>query len=137
MPAERPQKPGAELWAWLFLHAPDLADVPPNLPPGPYGDALALANKAKFTVEELDAYQKVRDEIRQVIEIARARWLEGKIEGKIEEAARAVLTVFRVRGIAVVDPVRERILAAKDPARLQRWHERAIMAASADEVIDA
>ena|GEM_PF-3008711 len=61
---------------------------------------------------------------------------EGRNEGRTEEAARAVLTVLRVRGIAVPDAARERILAEKDPARLERWHERAILAASVAEVID-
>ncbi len=55
-----------------------------NLTPGPYGDALDLANKAKFTETELQAYEKARDEIRQVHEIAEARWAEGKAEGKAE-----------------------------------------------------
>jgi hypothetical protein len=45
-----------------------------------------------------------------------------------------VLTVLRVRGIAVSDTNRERILAEKDPARLERWHERAILATSVAEV---
>ncbi|MFT3776640.1 MAG: hypothetical protein QM820_65715 [Minicystis sp.] len=61
---------------------------------------------------------------------------EGRDEGRAEEAARAVLTVLRVRGIAVPDGARERILAEKDPARLERWHERAILAASIAEVLD-
>ena len=61
---------------------------------------------------------------------------EGRDEGRAEEAARAVLTVLRVRGLAVPDATRERILAEKDPARLERWHERAILAASVAEVID-
>jgi hypothetical protein len=30
----------------------------------------------------------------------------------------------------------ERILAEKDPARLERWHERAIFAASVADVLD-
>jgi hypothetical protein len=47
-----------------------------------------------------------------------------------------VLAVLRVRGLAVPDAVRERILGEKDPARLERWHERAILAASAAEVLD-
>ena len=47
-----------------------------------------------------------------------------------------MLTVLRVRGIAVPDAARERILAEKDPARLERWLERAIVAASVAEVID-
>ncbi|HZF47798.1 MAG TPA: Rpn family recombination-promoting nuclease/putative transposase, partial [Polyangiaceae bacterium] len=78
MPAQRPNKPGAELWAWLFVHATELTEVPADLTPGPYADALELANKAKFTAAELEAYQKVRDEIRQVLEIAEARFAEGE-----------------------------------------------------------
>ena len=53
-----------------------------------------------------------------------------------ETRAGDMLTVLRVRGIAVPDAVRERILAEKDPARLGRWMERAILAASVAEVID-
>ncbi len=59
----------------------------------------------------------------------------GRDEGRAEEAARAVLTAFRVRGIAVPDATRERILAEKDPSLLERWHERAILAASVSEVL--
>ena len=61
---------------------------------------------------------------------------KGRDEGRTEEAARAVLTVLRVRGIAVPDAARQRILTEKDPALLSRWHERAILAASVAEVID-
>jgi hypothetical protein len=60
----------------------------------------------------------------------------GKIEGLAEARARDVLTVLRVRGITVPDGTRERILAEKDPSLLERWHERAILAASVAEVID-
>ncbi|WP_438016706.1 hypothetical protein WMF18_38860 [Sorangium sp. So ce315] len=61
---------------------------------------------------------------------------EGLNEGRAEEAARAVLTALRVRGIAVPDAARERILAEKDPETLERWHERAVVAASLAEVLD-
>jgi hypothetical protein len=60
----------------------------------------------------------------------------GRDEGRAEEAARAVLAVLRVRGLTVPDAARERILAEKDPGRLQRWHERAILAASVAEMMD-
>lgn len=43
---------------------------------------------------------------------------------KVAEGARAVLTVLRVRGISVMDAARERILAQKDPERLERWLEK-------------
>lgn len=57
-------------------------------------------------------------------------------EGEAIARARDVLTVFRVRGITVPDAARERILAERDPAHLERWHERAILAASVTEVLD-
>ena len=61
---------------------------------------------------------------------------KGRTEGRTEEAARAVLTVLRVRGLAVPDEVRERILAQKDPERLERWLEKAAVAASVAAVLD-
>jgi hypothetical protein len=61
---------------------------------------------------------------------------EGRVEGRTEEAARNLLTVLRVRGIAVPDAVRERILAQKDPERLERWLEKAAVAASVNAVLD-
>ena len=61
---------------------------------------------------------------------------EGLSEGRAEEAARNVLAALRVRGIAVPDAVRERILAQKDLEILERWHDRAIVAASLAEVLD-
>jgi hypothetical protein len=61
---------------------------------------------------------------------------QGRDEGRVEEAVRAVLTALRVRGIAVPDTARERIMAEKDPERLERWYERAIVAPSLDDVLD-
>ena len=61
---------------------------------------------------------------------------EGRAEGRTEEAARALLTVLRVRGLAVPDTVRERILAQKDPELLERWLEKAAVASSVAAVID-
>ncbi len=61
----------------------------------------------------------------------------GRDEGRAETHVRDVLTVLRVRGLVVSDADRERILAEKDPARLERWLERAILAPSVAEVIGA
>jgi len=61
---------------------------------------------------------------------------QGRDEGRAEEAARNLLTVLRVRGIAVPDVARERILAERDPERLERWVERAVVATSLAEVLD-
>jgi hypothetical protein len=57
-------------------------------------------------------------------------------QGRTEEAARALLTVLRARGIAVPDVTRERILAQKEPDRLERWLERAATASSIADVLD-
>ena len=57
-------------------------------------------------------------------------------EGRVEGRAEGLLTVLRVRGIAVPDAVRERILAEKDPGRLERWLEKAVTATSVATVID-
>lgn len=57
-------------------------------------------------------------------------------EGRTETQANAVLTVLRVRGIAVSDAARKRILAQRDLQHLERWLERAITAASIGDVLD-
>ena len=69
------------------MHAPELTEVPADLPPGPYGEALELANEAKFTVAELQAYEKARDEIRQVLEYGGGEVGRGSVKG--ETAAKA------------------------------------------------
>ncbi|XXX82633.1 hypothetical protein WMF30_28160 [Sorangium sp. So ce134] len=57
-------------------------------------------------------------------------------QGRIEEAARALLTVLHARGIAVPEAARERIVAQKDPERLERWLEKAATASALTEVLD-
>ena len=139
MPAQRPNKPGAELWAWLFVHATELTEVPADLTPGPYADALELANKAKFTAAELEAYQKVRDEIRQVLEIAEARWAEGKAEGEIKgeiKAKRGTLLRLLVRaGLVLTETERARIEACVDAEALDRWIDNVFGAKTVAEVL--
>jgi hypothetical protein len=56
-------------------------------------------------------------------------------QGLREARAHDVLTVLRARGIAVPDAVRERILTQKDPECLERWLEKAAVAASVTEVL--
>ena len=61
---------------------------------------------------------------------------QGRAEARTETQANAVLTVLRVRGIAVPDAARTHILAQKDLQRLERWLEKATVATSIGEVID-
>lgn len=101
--------------------------------------------RAKFYYDLL--YNSLNEAARQALEammkgyeyqsdFARKYVAQGRDEGRVEEAARAVLTTFRVRGIAVPEAARERILAEKDAERLERWHERAIVATTVSEVLD-
>ena len=61
---------------------------------------------------------------------------QGRTEGRAEEAGRAVLTVLRARGLVVPEAARERILAQKDPERLERWLEKAAVAAAVVAIFD-
>jgi hypothetical protein len=62
-------------------------------------------------------------------------WEDARAEAKAEAKAEDVLTVLRVRGIAVPAAVRKRILAERNLKLLKRWHEKAIVAASLEAVI--
>ncbi|WP_437327006.1 hypothetical protein [Sorangium sp. So ce381] len=89
------------------------------------------------TDEEDDVSAEIRAWFKEYEQKLRAEERkEGRDEGRAEEAARSVLTALRVRGIAVPDAARERILAEKDPEALERWLERAIVATSLAEVLD-
>ena len=138
LPQERPRTPGAALWAWLFAHAPELSEVPPDLAAGPYRAALELADKATFTMEELEAYEKVIAEIVQLEELVEAKLAEGRKTGLAEghRGAKigALLAVLAARGIPVPDEARARIEACNDAATLDRWISRAATAAALADV---
>lgn len=97
----------------------------------------ALGKKPSRTPDEEEFIVRMQGTWEKAREIGRNEGrAEGRNEGRAEEAARAVLTVLRIRGIAVPDAARERILAQKDPSLLERWHEKAIVAVSLAEVLD-
>lgn len=91
-----------------------------------------LARKPSRTPEEEEFIVTMQSSWEKARQMGRD---EGRKEGRAEARASDVLTVLRVRGIAVPDAARERILAEKDAARLERWHERAILAASIEDVL--
>lgn len=78
----------------------------------------------------------VSEEIRAWYEDYQRKQETLQAEARAEGGARALLTALRVRGIAVPDAAREIIFAQKDPERLDRWLERAIVATSLAEVLD-
>ena len=62
-------------------------------------------------------------------------WGDARRDARTETQAEAVLTVLRVRGIAIPATVLKRMLAEKDLEQLERRHEKAIVATSIEEVI--
>ena len=146
LPKRRPET-GAELWAWLFVHAPEFTEVPIDLPPGPYRKAVELANEATFTQGELDAYRKVVDEIQQAIEYGDARETIGIAKGEAIGIAKgetigiakgkveAILGILTARGLAIDAASRERIGGCTDAPTLDRWLTRALTAASIEDII--
>ncbi len=145
LPEEKPAA-GAALWAWLFVHAPELTDIPDDLPAGPFREALDLANQGRFTQTELDAYQKATDEIEQAREYGAAKFAEGETagftrgetagftRGETAGFTRALLAILGVRGFTVSAEARAHIDACKDAATLERWILRATTAASMVDV---
>ncbi|AUX44446.1 uncharacterized protein SOCE26_059100 [Sorangium cellulosum] len=89
----------------------------------------ALGKKPSRTPEEQEFIVTMHNTWEKARELGRA-------EGRAEARAGNVLIVLRVRGIAVPDAARERILAQRDPGQLERWLEKAVVAASLDEVLD-
>jgi hypothetical protein len=59
----------------------------------------------------------------------------GLDKGKVEEARRAVERVLRRRGLTVTDAQAAQIASCDDLDTLERWHDLAITAASADEAL--
>jgi predicted transposase YdaD len=60
--------------------------------------------------------------------------VEGRLEGRAEEAANLILMVLSTRGLSVSDDVRTRITRCADLDRLEIWAERAVTAATADDL---
>jgi hypothetical protein len=88
-----------------------------------------LGAKPSRTQEEEEIVAMVKGTFTEARKMERA-------EGRAEEAARNLLTVLEARGLAVPDAARERILAQKDPERLERWLAKAVVAASVADVLD-
>ena len=129
----------------LLPHAiEDLAALPPDAHERAVAQQIllnmqhALGNQPSRTPDEQEFLMTMQNTWEKAREIGRDEGRdEGRNEGRVETRANDVLTVLRVRGITVPDAARERILAEKDPSLLGRWLEKAIVAASVGEVIDA
>ncbi len=95
-------------------------------------NALSVAARKEFEDMYLKNHEYVSDFARKYVAEGKA---EGKAEGRLEGEAIAVLRVLEARGIAVDETARQRILACTDQATLDQWLKRAVMAATAAEVV--
>jgi len=59
---------------------------------------------------------------------------EGEARGRAEGEAGMLLRVLAARGFEVPGPVRERVLSCTDLSQLESWGDRAVTAASLDDV---
>ena len=142
LPSRRPET-GAEVWAWLFVHTLELTEVPADLPPGPYRQAVELANEATFTPQEIDAYRRVMDEIQQARDYGAAQRAGGRAEGFtagesagiMKGKVEAILAILEARGITVDGAARTRIQECTDAATIAGWLARAGTAASVEEML--
>jgi hypothetical protein len=109
----------------------DLRALPPN------AHERSVAEQILLQLQNVLGHKPRRTPKEQEFIVAMQRsWEDARAEAWVEAQANAVLTALRVRGIAVPEAARKRILAQKDLQRLERWHEKAIVATSLGEVID-
>jgi hypothetical protein len=117
----------------------DLSELPPK------AHERAVAERILLSLQDSLRKQSNRNRKEQEFIVAMLKtWEEaraegrtkGRAEGRAEAQANAVLTALRVRGIAVPEAARKRILAQKELPRLERWLEKAIVATSLGEVLD-
>jgi len=154
LPAQRPET-GADLWAWLFVHGPELTEVPPEWPKGPHREAIELANEATFTQLELDAYRKVMDEIQQAREYGEAKRAEGLAAGHqaglaeghqaglaaghqagLAEGKRdTLLRLLKRAGLELTEADLARIRACDDLSLLDTWTENILGAKRVADVL--
>jgi hypothetical protein len=65
-------------------------------------------------------------------DLARLNQAKGEAKAKAED----ILEVLEVKGLAVGEAERQRVLQCRDVETLRRWHRRAVTATTADEVFE-
>lgn len=127
---------GAAIAAAVLPAVLDLDDDRARL----YGDLVytSLNQAARHALEAMmKGYEYQSDFAKKFVAQGLSEGLtRGRAEGRAEEAARALLTVLRLRGLEVPAAVRDRILAQNDPEQLERWLEKAVVASSVAAVLD-
>jgi Uma2 family endonuclease len=132
----------AELGAWSVLDPAGHISDPVLAVPLPIGPLIQSVTTDDLVVRALRAKgNAVIEAIREEGQTegraegkAQGR-AEGLAEGWAKGMAEAVVALLGSRGVPLVSAERERILAERDPVRLERWIARAARCASADELL--
>jgi hypothetical protein len=110
------------------------------LPPDAYERVIAepalLSFQHALGQDSSETSENEKDFIMAMIKSWEEGRAEARAEARVETQANAVLTVLRSRGIAVSEADRQRILAQRDSAQLQRWLEKVAIVSSVAEVLD-
>ncbi len=104
-----------------------------NLPSGElYFDtilaSLSAAARKAFEAMNIKNYEFQSDWARNLVAL-------GKAEGEAKGEAAAILRVLQTRGIFVSAEIRNQITGCVDLATLDRWIQRAVVAATANDVV--
>ena len=101
----------------------------------------AVADRARYTGLILAlASEQARAELEVLMVTAHKETLvdrllaEGRAEGRAEGEAALLLRVLQARGLEVPADVRDMVISCGDTAQLEAWFDRAITAASLDDV---
>ncbi len=95
-------------------------------------DALSEAARKELEAMDLKTYEWKSDFARKYVAEGKA---EGKVLGRLEGEALAILRFLEARGLVVSEAIRQRILACADQAVLDQWIKRAAVATTAAEVV--
>ncbi|MFI9509965.1 hypothetical protein [Nocardia sp. NPDC052566] len=95
--------------------------------------AASLSAAARHRLEELMAstfkYEYQSDFARKYV-------AQGRAEGRVVEAARAVLNVLEARGLAISEDTRDQITGCTDIEQLEAWHRRAVVIEAVANLFD-
>jgi len=103
--------------------------------------ARALIVKRNPEIEAVRAQDRMESLLRGRAEgeaegLLRGR-VEGEAEGLLRGTARAILAILAARSISIEPAARARILAERDPDRLDRWLVRATIYSGIDEILES
>lgn len=98
-------------------------------------EAIRATIAERLEEKDMRAIEILNEQIRRAAR--REGRKEGREEGRLEARAEVLLNLLRLKGYAVDDALRARVMGTRDLATLDRWVERVLTATSLDDVFAA